>query len=336
MELKLLNFTIKDVAKEAGVSVATVSRVLNNTAVVSSSATEQVNDAIKKLNYKPNFLGRNLRKCETKVILAIFPGTEQSFYSEIIRGMQDVASDYGYDILLNSSSDLPQTEMHMLSMLFNRTVDAAVLLGTHIDAKTLTEINDSFNIALCCERVVGANVLTITVDDENGAYSATKELIKKGHKKIGIISTNFRETSSIERENGFRKALEENGITPLEEYFYYSTYKFNSGCNAVDYFMALPDPPTAIFAISDLLAIGAVNRASKLGYSIGKDFSIIGFDNIPLCEMYMPTISTVAQPCFQMGQIIIKKLIENMNCQNKCNERVIMPCEIKLRESTGD
>lgn len=331
-----MNATIKDVAKAAGVSVATVSRVLNKSAVVSPAAAEQVNEAIKKLGYSPNFLGRNLRKCETNVILTIIPSTEQDYYGKIIHGMQDCAAEYGYDILLSISAGYLETEMRLLNMLFKRTVDAAILLGTQLDASALNELNQKYNIALCCERVEGAKVLTVTVDDENGAYSAVDALIKKGHRKIGMISTTGRAHSSIDREIGYIRALKDNGIAPNDEYMFLNTYDYHNGMAAFDYFMGLSDPPTAIFAISDLLAAGAIKRASERGFKVGKDIAVIGFDNISLCEMYMPTISTVAQPCYEMGRTIIEKLIGNITGDSKCSERILMPYKLILRESTGD
>ena len=260
-----MNVTIKDVAKAAGVSVATVSRVLNNSATVSEAATEQVNNAIKELGYSPNFLGRNLRKCETNIILAIIPSTEQTFYSEIIRGMQVAASEYGYDILMSTSNSTYSIEMRLLNMVFNRTVDAAILLGSQLDVKTLTELNEKCYIALCCERIEGANVLTITVDDVGGAHEAVSRMIEYGHKRIGMVSTKVNSISSIDREKGYRQALEENGIEYKDEYIYRGTYDLFHGELAFDYFMGMKEPPTAIFCVSDLLAVSFVKKALSNG-----------------------------------------------------------------------
>jgi len=328
--------TIKEVAKEAGVSVATVSRVLNKSTAVSQAAADIVNEAIKKLDYSPNFLGRNLRKCETNTILAIIPTTEQSYYGEIIRGMQDSAKKLGYDVLLSISNGNVDTEVRLLEMLSNRTVDAAVLLSTHLDASTINSISKNHNIALCCERADGADVLTVTIDDEDGAYAAVSKLIQKGHTKIGMISATNRAHSSIDRENGYFRALRDNNIALSEEYLYLNTYDYSNGGYAFDYFMGLKEPPTAIFAISDLLAVGAIRQALKKGLTPGKDIDIIGFDNISLCEMYVPSVSTVAQPCYEMGQTVIEKLVENISSPTKSNERIIMPYKLTLRQSTGD
>ncbi len=328
-----MNATIKDVAKAAGVSVATVSRVLNNSAAVSEAAAEQVNKAIKELGYSPNFLGRNLRRCETNIILAIIPSTEQTFYSEIIRGMQNAASEYGYDILLSTSNSNYALEMRLLNMLFNRTADAAILLGTQLDAKALMDLSGKYPIALCCERSEGADVLTVSVDDEGGAYAAVDYMIKCGHKKIGMISTNGAAASSLDRENGYKRALLENGIPFREEYIYKGTYDFSHGALGFEYFRGLPDPPHAVFCISDILAAGVVKKALSEGYNVGEDISVCGFDNILLSGMYTPGITTVEQPCYEIGRTVVEELISNINNNSKIRKKIRLPYKLIERET---
>lgn len=328
-----MNVTIKDVAKAAGVSVATVSRVLNKSATVSEAAAEQVNNAIKELGYNPNFLGRNLRKCETNVILAILPSTEHSFYNEIIKGMQTAASDNGYDILLCTSNSIHSTETRMLSMLYNRTVDAAVMLGTQLSADELNELNERHYIAICCERVEGANVLTVTNDDENGAFAAVKNFVSLGHKKIAMISTNGKALSSKDRERGYFKALDEFKIPIKEEYIFRGTYDPHDGGKALEQFMALPEPPTAIFCVSDLLAAGTIKKAISNGYKIGEDISVCGFDNIQMCELYNPGITTIEQPAFEIGKTVINELVKNIKQNQKNGRHIKLNYRLIQRES---
>lgn len=330
-----MNVTIKDVAKAAGVSVATVSRVLNNSATVSTTATEQVNKAIKELGYSPNFLGRNLRKCETNVILAIIPSTEHTFYSDIVRGMQNAASEQGYDILLSTSNSMLNIEMRMLNMLFNRTVDAAILLGTQIDASTLNDLNSKYYIALCCERVEGANVLTVTVDDEGGAYTAVKNFISLGHTKIAMVSTAGTALSSKDREKGYIRALRESNIPINEDYIFRGSYDYTDGAKAFDYFMKLPDPPTAVFCISDLLAVGTIKRALTTGYKVGEDISVCGFDNIQLSSLYTPGITTVEQPCYEIGRTVVTELISNINHAKRQSRHFKLDYKLIQRNSVG-
>ncbi|MBR1723753.1 MAG: LacI family DNA-binding transcriptional regulator, partial [Ruminococcus sp.] len=164
--------TIKDVANECGLSVATVSRVLNNSANVSERSAKKVQDAIEKLGYSPNFLGRNLRKRETNVILVIMPTSEHSFYMKIVAGIQQYCQTRGYDVICASTNSTSEIEARQMNMLFNRTVDGVILLGTSYDAETLNKLANTYNIALCCEGVEGAEVLTVVVDDEQAGYDA--------------------------------------------------------------------------------------------------------------------------------------------------------------------
>ena len=328
--------TIKDVAKMAGVSVATVSRVLNDSAVVSPEAAESVRKAVDALGYSPNFLGRNLRKCKTHIILAVLPTILKSIYSDIVDGMQTAAAESGYEVLLSTDNTVTDYEMKTLKMLDNRIADAAVLLGTHLSGEKLEELSKKQCIGLCCERTTSDKILTVTVDNVSAAYSAVELLIKRGHKRIGMISTENRILSSVDREKGYMNALELTGIPFKEEYLWRGEYDWTSGSDAIAYFMSLKEPPTAVFAISDDLAIGAIAETKRRGISAGKDFPIIGFDNIPYSAMNSPSISTVSQPGFLMGETVVMKIIYKLTEKHDCNDQILLPYEMVLRESTGD
>jgi LacI family transcriptional regulator/LacI family repressor for deo operon, udp, cdd, tsx, nupC, and nupG len=328
--------TIKDVARAAGVSVATVSRVLNNTVTVSEETKAAVLKAVEDLNYTPNYLGRNLRKSSTNIILVIIPTVEHDFYSKIITVMQNTATSLGYQIITSISNVDSLEDIKPLEMLYNRTVDAAVIFSTKMTKEEVNSISEKYNIALCCESVEGADVLTVSVGDKQSAKDAVCALIKKGHKKIGLVCSDFDVHSSIQREAGYREALIESNISVDEKYIYRTDYKLESGKKAFDYFNSLEDEPTAIFAISDILAIGIINNALSKGVKVGQELAVIGFDNVILTEMYSPSISTVDQPSFEMGQLVIEKLIKNITSDIKDKRHYIIPHRIILRESTGD
>ncbi|MGN0634346.1 MAG: LacI family DNA-binding transcriptional regulator [Oscillospiraceae bacterium] len=332
-----MSATIKDVANEAGLSVATVSRVLNSSANVSEEASAKVTAAVEKLGYSPNFLGRNLRKRETNVILVIMPSSEHSFYMKIVTGIQTYAQTRGYDIICASSNSTSEIEIRQMNMLFNRTVDGVILLGTQYDAETLNKLAENYNIALCCEGVAGAKVLTVVVDDEQAAFDATKELIRMGHRRIAFLGANDNAYSSLNRKNGYLRALKECSIEPVDDYIYSGTFEYEHGAIAIDKFMQLETPPTAVFCVSDLLAISAINRASELGLSVGSDISILGFDNISMCEMMRPSVSTVEQPCKKLGEMVVRKLISNFSAPagSKDNRCYIVDHRVILRGSTG-
>lgn len=331
-----MSVTIKDVAKEANVSVATVSRVLNKKSNVSDEAIKAVNNAVEMLGYSPNFLGRDLRKSETRRILAIVASTEQSFYSEVLLGMEETASAKGYDVLIATTRDDPKHEMHLLGMLFSRSVDGAVLLGPKLDAETISNLAENHNIAMCLERLDNCKVLTVTIDNVKAGMDAVTYLINKGRRRIGLITTKQRSQSSVDREEGYRKALEANGIPYDESLIYYGDYDADSGTKGCEYLMKLKNPPDAIFSISDMIAIGAMNYALSNNIVIGKDVLFFGFDNIQYSKIFVPHLSTVQQPCFMQGKIVVEKLIENMKAEFPDKSLYMLPHSLVLRETTGD
>lgn len=331
-----MGVTIKDVAKAANVSVATVSRVLNKHSNVSDETVEKVTNIMEQMGYNPNCLGRDLRKSETKRILAIVASTEQSFYSEVLRGMNEAAFAHGYDVIFAATNDDPEHEMHLLKMLLSHSVDGAVLLGAKQEASTISKLAENHNIALCLERMEGCNALTVTIDNVKAGKDAVEYLISKGHTRIGIISTETRSQSSVDREKGYRQALEEHGIPYDEELVYLGTYKSESGNAGCRYLLGLDSPPTAIFSISDMIAIGAMNYAISKGINIGKDVIFFGFDNIDYSHIFVPHLSTVEQPCFMQGKLVIEKLIGNMKSEVPDKSIYMLPHSLVLRESTGD
>lgn len=328
--------TIKDVAKAANVSVATVSRVLNKHSNVSDETVEKVNKVMDQLGYSPNTLGRDLRKSETKRILAITAGTEQSFYSGVLKGMDEAAFSQGYDILIATTHDDPEHEMHLLKMLMSHSVDGAVLLGAKQEASTISKLAENHNIALCLERMEGCSVLTVSIDNVKAGKDAVNYLISKGSTRVGLISTEIRSQSSVDRENGYRLALEEHGIPYDESLVYFGSYESESGFAGCKHLLELDDPPTAIFAISDMIAIGAMNYAISKGINIGKDLLFFGFDNIAYSHIFVPHLSTVEQPGYLQGKLVIEKLISNMRSDIPDKSVYLLPHSLVLRESTGD
>lgn len=331
-----MSVTIKDVAKAANVSVATVSRVLNKKSNVSEEAIETVNKVVEELGYSPNFLGRDLRKSETRRILAIIASTEQSFYSDVLSGMEQAAYAQGYDVLIATTHDSTDHEMHLLNLLFSHSVDGAVLLGPKLDAATISKLAENHNIALCLERLENCNALTVTIDNVKAGRDAVNYLINKGHKRVGMITTEIRSQSSIDRETGYRQALADHGIPFDQSLVFSGTYETESGTTGCKYLLEHPNPPTAIFSVSDMIAIGAMNYAISKGIKIGKDLIFFGFDNISYSHIFVPHLSTVEQPCFLQGKLVIEKLIENMKSDIPDKSLYMLPHSLVLRESTGD
>lgn len=250
--------------------------------------------------------------------------------------MQDAAYAQGYDILIATTRDDPEHEMHLLGMLFSKAVDGAVLLAPKLDGATISDLARKYQLAMCLERIDGCDILCVTIDNERAGYDATNYLIRKGRKRIGLITTKARTQSSVDRENGYRRALSEAGIPFDEALVYQGGYDAETGTAGCEALMKLDNPPDAIFSISDTISIGAMTYAIQHGITIGKDLLFFGFDNIAYSHMFIPRLSTVEQPCYLQGKTVIEKLIANMKSDAKDKTTYMLPHSLILRESTGD
>lgn len=326
--------TIRDVAELAEVSVATVSRVLNNSGDVSEEKSKRVRLAAKKLGYVLSHTASGPTKRTT--VLVLLPNKLKSFYDEIVKGIQHCAKENGFDIILGVCNNDRFVEAEHIEKLVDGSVSAIVFLGTFLRSEELDELNSKYSIALCCECVEGASVLSVVVDMRVAAYDAVMHFISKGHKRIGVISTVTRAWSSIQKERGYRDALKDSGIDFRDEYIFFGDFDNKSGTFSIGYFESLEEPPTAIFAVSDSLALGAMKTAINKGYTVGKDLDIIGFDDTSICELYNPTLSTVSQPRYEIGCTVMKELAENIKGTQKNNDTIFLPHKLVFRESTGD
>lgn len=300
--------TIKEVAKEAGVSVATVSRVLNGDDIVTAATREKVEQAVRLLDYRPNLLGKGLRQAQTKKILVLLPTISNSFYTRIVRSMENEAQVNGYSIVIGVTHSRRDKELEYLQMLDTRLVDGAILLSSEQNKKELSRIAKQHPIVQCSEYIPDAGCDTVTIDNERAAYDAVQELLKLGHKKIAFAGSEKPYTSALLREQGYRRALEEAGIPVREEYVLKGDYSFASGSRMFETLMSLKTPPTAIFTIADSIAIGML-RASYLNEKFqAHPVAISGFDDTSLAQIYVPALSTVAQPRREIGTLAMQMM----------------------------
>lgn len=307
-----MSATIKDVAKKAGVGLGTVSRVLNNHPSVSEETKKKVLDAIKELDYNPNAIARSLKIKSTKSIGVMIPDISSAFYSDIVRGIEDVANKYKYNIILLNTDLKREKEKEALVMLKEKKVDGILFISNTINEKLKRDFK-SINIPLVLVATKDENgeFYSITIDNENAAYTATEYLIKLGHKRIGIIAGKKDDPNAgIPRIEGYKRALKENGLKVEEELIFYGDYKFKSGFQNMLKILKLKDKPTAIFAASDTMAVGAASCAMQHGFNVPKDFSLIGFDGIELAEYFYPPITTIKQPRYEMGAKGMEKLLK--------------------------
>lgn len=330
---------ITDIAKLANTSVATVSRVINGDPHVSASTKRKVLKVIEQTGYKPNVMGRNLRRSRSGNILAILPTIINQFFSQIIYGLEKRAGDNGYDVLIVVTHRDKETEKKYLELLLTKQVDGAITFTSSLNDEDLNgadlqPITEKYPLVLAAGNTKSKNLSYTCIDNNLAAYDMTKYLIKLGHTKIATIQGNFLRTYEQERSNGFERALTEAALPVINEYRIGCEYDFTGGYNATKKLLALPDLPTAIFAFSDTMAAGSMKCAMEQGLKIGRDIDVVGFDNIELGEMLTPTLTTVSQPQQELGATAFDLLLEKMNDIRSICKGIILPHQLIIREST--
>lgn len=327
---------ISDVSKLAGVSVATVSRVINNTCFVNAETKEKVLKAIEELSYEPNLSARNLRRNTSGAILVITPNMTNPYYSNIITGISETARKYGSSTFVCSTNGEKEQELELMKMLDSRRADAAIILATNIDDDTLYPYTKKYPVVFCSEYNPNLEIDRVSIDNYQAAYEATEYLIKLNHKKVGMMSSSNDYISTKLRKQGFLDACKANGIKNAEQNIVYASkdYSFSSARSQAKELFSKKNHVDALFCISDILALGAIYGARECGLDVPKDVSILGFDNLEYSEMMVPQISTVNQPCYQLGETAMEKI------QNKLNNPELEPSveilnhELVVRGST--
>lgn len=326
--------TIQDVANAAGVSVATVSRVLNNHPSVSIKTRKRVQRVIKELNYQPNLLGRNLRRSETKMILVLLQNISNPFYSKVVKGIEDVGYRNGYHIMVCNTDSDPDKEKAYLSLLKNRLVDGVIFMAPVLSAEELTQIGKDYCVVQCCEYKESADISSVSIDSQAASYNVIQHLLSQGHKRIGLINGNSGLISEKHKEKGYKRALEDAGIVFDSQLIKHESYGYRGGLRAVKYFLSMEKRPTAIFAISDIVAIGAIKEIKNNGLSVPGDIAIVGFDDTGIASMYDPALTTISQPRYDLGRVTMEIMLERIKNNYYKNSRVFLEHNLVIREST--
>lgn len=329
--------TIADVAKKAGVSVATVSRVLNQDEKVRPETKERVLQAIQDLNYIPNMSARNLRRRESRVILVLARNFTHPFYAKVLAGISDTARRAGYSVLMCDNGDDPLRAEQQLQMLKHRKADGAVLLNCTVDDTWLRSYAGKYPIVQCCEHVPGIDTAKVSLDHFTMAYDATRYLISLGHRRIAIMSADNRYTSTLRRCEGYVRAMTEAGLPVTEDLYALAEgdYSFQSGRACASKLLSLKVPPTAIFCISDVLALSTLLVASEMGIRVPEELSVVGCDDVDYTTMWHPFLTTVRLPCYEMGCRSAQLLLETMQSIPEQSKTVKMNYSLIIRESTA-
>ncbi|MGN7469707.1 catabolite control protein A [Brevibacillus sp. SAFN-007a] len=328
--------TIYDVAREAGVSMATVSRVVNGNPNVKPLTRKKVLAAIERLGYRPNAVARGLASKKTTTVGVIIPDISSLFFSELARGIEDIATMYKYNIILCNSDQRMEKELQLINTLLEKQVDGLLFLGAEIKEEHLQALTSTSVPTVLAATRDADNVLpSVSIDHFQAAYDATEALVSRGHKRIAMISSPPNDPlSGLMRYEGYKKALKDGGIEPDEELVATGNYFYESGLATTKAFLALSNPPTAIFAANDEMAIGAIHAIQDSGLNVPGDIEVIGHDNIRLVEMVRPRLTSVVQPMYDIGAVAMRLLTKYMNNEHVEEHVVLLPHRIEYREST--
>ncbi len=326
--------TIKDVAHRAGVSFPTVSHVINETRFVSEELRARVHQAINELGYQPNAIARSLRCKKTQNIGMIIPDIAYPFLAEVARGVEDIGFEHGYNVILCDSNGALEREAAYIDLLQEKRVDGIILVAAGESSRHVeTLIKLGMPVIVVDRELLGLEVDSVLADNPQGGYQATEYLIQLGHRRIGCITGPPDLSISSQRVSGYRQALERYSIPFCDELVVIGDFRHQEGYKAMRQLLALNEPPNAIFACNDIMAVGAICAAKDKGLGVPEDTAIIGFDDIALASFISPRLTTIAQPKYEMGAIAVKLLVERINEKSQSFTKVILPVHLVVRES---
>lgn len=326
---------MKDVAKIAKVSPSTVSRVLSNPDLVQKETRDRVLEVVEELNYKPNLVARQFRKKETKIILVVVPDITSNFFSRVVRGIDQIASSNGYQVILCDTGNEIEKERMYVNLLHQKQADGIILLTARLGQSELESIAYEFPMVLACEYIDELNVPTVSVDNVSSSRKITEYLIGLGHTKIGHITGNMEGVLGRDRLKGFRQALLTNGIEIDSKYIQEGDSSMESGYNQMQKLLALEIPPTALFVFNDEMAFGALKAVRDNGFRVPEDIAIVGFDNLEMSTVVTPTLTTINQPRYEIGKKAAELLLTLMAGNEVKKKKFIMEDKLVIRESCG-
>ncbi|AGK98681.1 LacI family DNA-binding transcriptional regulator [Clostridium pasteurianum] len=326
--------TIKDVAKKSNVSVATVSRILNDLEGYSEETRKKVMQVINEIGYQRNDIARNLKMKSTHTIGVLLPKVSTNFYIEILSGIEDAAHINGYSVIICNVGDNGKRTEEYIKVMIERQVDGIIVCSLPPE-KSLIEkiIGVNIPVVLISTLYEGYSVPYIKVDDYKASYAAVEYLIKNGHKKIAMLGGKKSDLiAGLPRLEGFVRALEDNKLEIRKNLIKHNGFSFKDGITSMEELLKKKEKFTAIFAACDDIAVGALSVAHKRGLKVPDDISIIGYDNTQAAEMCYPALTTLAQPLYEMGQKSVKMIIEKITSSAEVKS-VIMPFKIVERDT---
>lgn len=328
--------TIKDVARRAGVSISTVSHVINNSRAVSAESRRRVEEAMDELGYQPNTLARNLRRQQTQSIGMIVPDSANPFFAEIARGIEDASFEKNYSVILcNSEGDLEKQATYT-SLLIQNQVAGIVFVAAGVSTELVEDLRRRRVPLVVVDRAVpGVEVNSVMTNHYQGGCLATQHLIDLGHRRIAYISAGSELSPSADRLTAYMETLWESNIPVDKKLIRHGDFQYASGYAAANDLLNLADPPTAVFACNDLMAVGCISAAAERGLRVPGDLSVVGFDDVRLASFSNPPLTTVAQPMWQIGKLAMEMLVERIENIDAPLRVEQLDTELVVRRSTA-
>jgi LacI family transcriptional regulator len=333
--------TIKDIARLANVSHTTVSRAMNDKSRIRNETKERILSIAKELNYRPDFIARSLVIRRTKTLGLVITTIANPFYNELAQGIETTARGLGYNIILCSTHSDLSTENQHIEMLRSKGVDGIIFSSAHMgDPNILTLAEEGFPIVMVNRRtyhpVVKEKVDYVGIDNILGGYLAVEHLIKLDHKRIGVIGGSSESSVGFERLEGGKKALEAYGLKAMTDYFLDGDFLKESGYRGGKQFLKMEEPPTAIFATNDYMALGAYQAIVEEGVKVPEEVAIVGFNDIEFTAMKGIELTTIGQKKYEMGALAVKALIERIEGKrSEAPQEIILLPELIIRKTCG-
>ncbi len=326
--------TINHVAEIAGVSIATVSRVLNNDPAVRPETRERILEAMEKLRYRPNLLARQFRKKSARMIGVVIPDISGPFFARVVKGIENIADQHGYQVVLTEGKH-PDKFLQAVDTFAERKADGALLMISKLGDRELDFLAKlSIPTVLISQDYSSPILPSINIDNETAAYHITRYLLEKGHRSIAFLGGPPNDTVAVQnRLSGYRRALRERGIIPLPPYVRFGEFSVISGYKNCLHLLKNNEPPQAIFAANDDIAIGAIKALQKKGFSVPKNIAVAGFDDLPVSAYISPALTTVHQPKYRLGKEGMKLLLKMIHGERLEETHIILPFQLKVRES---
>jgi LacI family transcriptional regulator len=326
--------TIYDVAKRAQVSPATVSRVLNGRATVDADLVARVQSAVAELEYRPNAVARNLRRSRTTLWAVIISDVGNPFFTSLVRGVEDVAQTAGYSVVLcNTDEDVAKEGRYVTAALQDQM--AGVIISVAGRSSHVNRLVDAGTPVVAIDReIANARVDTVLVDNTHGAELATSHLLDNGYTRVACITGPRKVSTAAARLRGYQRALRARGVPLSESLVRYSDYREEGGYRAMASLLEEEQPPDAVFVANNLMTVGAVECLVDRGVAIPAQTGVVGFDDIPWAHLVRPTLTTVAQPTYELGRTAAVLLAERLAEPGRAPSTVTLQTQLKVRDSS--